>query len=165
MLQSATGLARAALLAAGLAAITPAAAGAAPPAGPMGAIHAFVDSFNRGDIASAQAANEPDVRIIDEFAPHEWHGPGSFQAWVGDLGKEAKAKAQTDQKVTIGQVVRQVVDGDTAYVVVRVVYTYREHGKPIIEPAEMAVALRNETSGWKIASWAWAGETPRPAKR
>jgi endonuclease YncB( thermonuclease family) len=163
MLQSATGLARAILVAAGLAAI-PAVAAAAPE-GPMGAIHAFIDAFNHGDIATAQAANDPDVGIIDEFAPHEWHGPGSFQAWVGDLGKFAKANDQTDQKVTVGQTVRQVVDGDTAYIVVRVAYTYREHGKPIVEPAQMAAALRKETDGWKIASWAWAGEAPRRVKR
>ncbi len=164
MLQSATGLARAVLFAAGLVAI-PAAAAAAAPEGPMGAVHAFLDAFNRGDIATAQAANDPDVGIIDEVPPHEWHGPGSFQAWVGDLGKDAKANAQTDQKVTLGQTIRQQVDGDTAYAVVRVVYTYREHGKPKVEPAEMAFALRNETGGWKIASWAWAGEAPRAAKR
>jgi endonuclease YncB( thermonuclease family) len=163
MLQSATGLARAVLLAAGLAAS--ASAGAAIPEGPIGAIHAFIDAFNRDDIATAQAANDPDVGIVDEIPPHEWHGPGSFQAWVGDLGKDAKAKGQTDQKVTIGQTVRQVVDGDTAYIVVRVSYTYREHGKAIVEPAQIAAALRNGTGGWKIASWAWAGETPRPAKR
>ena len=158
------GLARAALLAGAFAVFTPVAASAAPE-GPMSAIHAFIDSFDRGDIAAAQAANEPDVSIIDEFAPHAWHGPGAFQAWLGDLGQEAKAKVQTDQKVTIGSVVRQQVDGDTAYVVVRVVYTYREHGKPIVEPAQMAVALRNESGAWKIASWAWAGEVPRPARR
>ena len=56
-------------------------------------------------------------------------------------------------------------DGDTAYIVVRVAYTYREHGKPIVEPAQMAAALRKETDGWKIASWAWAGEAPRRVKR
>jgi hypothetical protein len=162
MLQSATGLACAALLVAGLA--IPAAAAAAPE-GPVGAVHTFIDAFNRGDIAAAQAANDPEVRIVDEIPPHEWHGPGSFQAWVGDLGKEAKTKGQTDQKVTLGQTVREVVDGDTAYVVVRAVYTYREHGKPIVEPAQIAAALRHETGGWKIASWAWAGETPRPARR
>ena len=164
MIRTTTGLARAILFAAGLAGI-PAIAAAAAAEGPMGAVHAFLDAFNRGDIATAPAANDPDVGIVDEIPPHEWHGPGSFQAWVGDLGKAATAAGQTDQKVTLGQTIRQQVDGDTAYAVVRVVYTYREHGRPMVEPAEMALALRNQTGGWKISSWAWAGQPPHPARR
>jgi hypothetical protein len=45
----------------------------------------------------------------------------------------------------LGETVRNEVEGDTAYVVARVVLSYRQHGKSMAEPAEMAIALRNGT--------------------
>ncbi len=131
--------------------------------GPMAAVRAFVADFDKGDIAGAQATNADDVSIIDEFPPHAWHAPGAFQGWLGALGAEAKAKDQSDQKVTVGRATRTRIDGDTAYLVVSVVYTYKEHGQRMAEPAQMDVALKNGDGGWKIASWAWVGTTPRRA--
>jgi hypothetical protein len=43
------------------------------------------------------------------------------------------------------------------------VYSYRQHGKPMAEPAQMTFALRDEASGWKIAAWAFAGSIVRHA--
>ncbi len=160
MIQTAIGLALAVLLAGGLATI-PAVAIAADD-GAMATVHRFIDAFNRGDIAAAQATNAPDVVIIDEFPPHEWHGPGAFQAWLGDLGKTSQAAGQTDEKVSFDRTVRDQVDGDTAYAVVGVVYTYTQHGAPIVEPARMALALRDEAGVWKITGWGWAGDKPHP---
>ncbi|HXQ47908.1 MAG TPA: hypothetical protein VN806_14920, partial [Caulobacteraceae bacterium] len=118
--------------------------------------------FNKGDIAGAQATNAADESIIDEVPPHEWHGPGAFQAWLADLGKASTAAGQTNEKVTLGQVLRDQIDGDTAYVVVKVTFNYLQHGKPVVEPAEISAALANQGGAWKITGWAWAGEVPQP---
>ncbi len=148
------------ILAAGLVAI-PTLATAADD-GAVTTVRAFIDAFNKGDIAGAQAANAADESIIDEVPPHEWHGPGAFQAWLADLGKTSTAAGQTDEKVTLGQVVRDQIDGDTAYVVVKVTFNYLQHGKPVVEPAEISAALANQGGVWKITGWAWAGEVPQP---
>jgi ketosteroid isomerase-like protein len=142
----------------------PAAAQArAPASGPLAAVHQFIDNFNKGDAKAAQAAHAPDVVIIDEFPPHVWRGPDAFQAWAADFDKTSKAAGDTDQRVTLGQPIRSEINGDTAYVVVPASYSYKEKGKPIVERAQMAVALRKDGAAWKIAGWAWAGTPPRPA--
>jgi ketosteroid isomerase-like protein len=136
---------------------------AAASRGPAAVINQFIDAYNRGDVAAARATLTDDAFIIDEFAPHAWRGPGAFDAWSADLAKNDKAAGITNEKVTVGQTVRSMVDGDTAYVVAREVYTYRQHGRRMAEPAELAAALHQEAGGWKIAGWAWAGTVPHAA--
>jgi hypothetical protein len=130
--------------------------------GPVTTVRAFLDDFNKGDIAAAQATNAADESIIDEIPPHEWHGPGAFQAWLADLGKASTAAGQTDEKVMLVSVVRDQIDGNTAYVVVKVTFNYLQHGKPVVEPAEISIALANPGGAWKITGWAWAGGVPQP---
>jgi hypothetical protein len=130
--------------------------------GVMTPIKTFLDDFNKGDTAGAAATHAAEVSIIDEFPPHAWHGPTAFKDWAADLEKDAKAKGQTDQKVTLGRTLRTQVDGDTAYVVTTATFSYKEHGKAMTEPAQMAFALRKDGDTWKIASWAWAGTKPHP---
>lgn len=154
--------ARAVLIAAGLAALAPGLAAAAIPA-PAATVKAFLDAFNKGDIAAAQATNTDDVSIIDEIPPHAWHGPGAFQAWLADLTKDSAAKGQTDEKVAFLGVVRSQIDGDSAYAVVKVEFRYRQHGKRMVEPAQMVASLHNDGGAWKINSWAWTGTVPHAA--
>lgn len=126
-------------------------------------VHQFIDAFDKGDMKAAAATHEPDVAIIDEVGAHQWHGPGAFQAWAGDLMKDSTANGQTDESVVLGKTLRADINGDTAYVVVESSFNYKQHGARIIEPAQMVFALKKEAGGWKIAAWAWTGGTPRPA--
>ena len=155
-------LSRIVLVAAGLTALAPGLATAAVPA-PAAAVKTFIDDFNKGDIAGAQATNADDVSIIDEVAPHAWRGPGAFQAWLGAVGKDAKDTGKTDEKVAFLGVVRSQVDGDDAYAVVKVEFRYRQHGRRMIEPAQMVASLHNDGGTWKINSWAWTGGVPHAA--
>jgi ketosteroid isomerase-like protein len=145
-------------LAAGLSAEAPAGV-----AGPRAPIHQFIDSFNKGDAKTAEAAHTPDAVIIDEVPPHVWRGPGAFRAWVASVDQDAKAHGQTDQKVTLGQLVRIRMAGDDAYVVIRATFTYKEKGKPMSEPAQMAFAVHKVSGVWKISGWAWTGSVPLAA--
>jgi len=136
---------------------------AAASRGPAAAINQFNNAFNRGDLAGAKATLTDDAFIIDEIAPHAWRGPGAFDAWAADLDKSNKAAGITNENNVIGQTVRSMVDGDTAYVVSRVTLTYRQHGRRMVEPAELAIALRQEGGAWKMAGFAWAGTMPHAA--
>ena len=162
MTQAKTRLVCAALFASTFA-VVPALAVAAADA-PMTVVRTFMDDFNKGDIPGAQATHAADAAIIDEVPPHQWHGPGAFTAWLGDLGKDSAAAGQTDEHVALGPVVREQVDGDTAYVVMKVVFTYKLKGVPTTENALFTAALGKQGDAWKITGWAWAGEVPQPAK-
>ena len=142
-------------LAAGLAPATAALAGTTP----VGTVHAFVDAFDKGDVAGAAATQAADVSILDEMAPHAWK---SFGDWAGALMADAKANGQSGNKVTLGDVIRAEDNGDTAYVTMAAIYSYSQKGVAMSEPARMVFALRKTAGDWKITAWAWAGDPPKP---
>ncbi len=142
-----------------------AAAGAATPdAERIAPIQKFIDSFNKGDTAAAAAthAASADLAILDEVPPYLWQGPQAFQAWSADLDSDARKRGITDQAVTIGAPTREETSGDHAYVVVPAVYTFKERGVVMREPAQFVFALKRGAGGWLIHGWAWTGPEPQP---
>jgi len=140
-----------------------AASHAATAAGPVATARQFIDTFNKGDVKGAAATLAPGAVILDEVAPHLWSGPDVVGAWAADLAKDAKANGLSDESVKLGKPTRVQIDGDTAYVVIAATFLYKQHGKPIAEPASMTYALKNGADGWKITAWSWNGGTPHPA--
>ena len=127
-------------------------------------IHQFVESFNKGDMKGAAAANVAGgISIIDEPPPHYWTGAGAFAAWAAAVETDAKAHGDTDGKVTLGAATREDVNGDHAYVVMPATYSYTEKGVATREPAHFVFALAHGADGWKIAAWSWTGGKPAPA--
>lgn len=127
-------------------------------------IRTFLDSFNRGDIAAAAAthASGP-VTIVDEFAPYHWQGPRAFQDWAAALDKETKDGGVTEQKlVARGPISREQVQGESAYAILPVSYTFKSQGRAMREDAQMTFVLTKQTDGWKIAGWTWTGPEPTP---
>jgi hypothetical protein len=53
-------------------------------------VRQFVDAFNKGDTKTAAAVCADQTSIIDEFPPHEWHGPGGCVKWMADYDADAK---------------------------------------------------------------------------
>ena len=141
------------------------ASAATPEAELLAPIHKFVDSFNKGDSAAAEAAHvSTGVIIIDEVPPYLWQGPGAFKAWAKDLDTHDKNAGMTDQQVTLGTVSLTESTGDNAYVAIAAVYSYKQKGVTMNEPAHMTFALRKATDGWKIAAWTWTGSKSQKAK-
>src|SRR5271170_6428823 len=102
---------------------------AAPPVDVTVPIRQFIDGFNKSDTKSAFAAYATgDITIVDEFAPHRWTGPNAAHEWAADYDKHAAATGVSDGSVKYGAPTRSVVDGDTAYVIVPALYTYKEKG-------------------------------------
>jgi hypothetical protein len=148
-----------------LAALSTATAAGAANAELQAPINRFLDSFNKGDVKGAAAAHlATGVSIIDEVPPHVWQGPKAFATWVDDLTKNDKAAGITEEKVTLGDVTREVVSGDTAYVVVAATYSFKQKGVAMTEPAQMTFALKKAGDAWKISAWTWTGPDPTPAK-
>lgn len=138
----------------------------APDAQLMAPIQKFMDSFNKGDTAGAAAthASGADLTIIDEVPPFLWRGPRAFQQWTTDLDNDGKKRGITDPNVALGAPVRTEVSGDQAYVVMAVVYTFKERGVPAREAAQMTFALRRSAGNWLIHGWTWSGPKPTPQK-
>ena len=120
-------------------------------------IHQFVDGFNKGDAKSALAACADETSIIDEFAPHEWHGAGACAKWANDYETNAKKDGITDGVVRLGKPRHVDVTGDRAYVVIPTDYAYKQNGKAKKETkAAFAFALQKSATGWRITGWSWA---------
>ena len=148
-----------------LAALSTASAAAAANAQLEAPIRQFIDTFNKGDVKGAAATHlAAGVSIIDEVPPHHWQGPKAVETWAADLAKNDKAAGITDEHVTLGAVTREVVSGDTAYVVIAATYTFKQKGAAMREPAHMTFALRKSAQAWKISGWTWTGPNPVPAK-
>ena len=123
------------------------AAMAAGPGDVTAPIKQFIDGFNTGDVKTAYAAYAPGtITIIDEFAPHRWVGPNAAHEWAADYDKHAAATGVTDGLVKYDAPTRSVIDGDTAYVIIPALYTYKEHGKPMAEEGQMTFVLHAD--GW-----------------
>lgn len=128
-------------------------------------IQKFMDSFNKGDVAGAAATHAAgaDLAIIDEVPPFVWRGPKAFEAWSTALDSISKQAGITDQMVTISAPTRTETSGDSAYVIVPAVYTYKEKGVAMREAAQMTFVLKKGASGWLIHAWTWTGPKPQKA--
>lgn len=129
-------------------------------------IQQMLNGFNTGDmkLVTASYVAGGNIVIIDEVAPHLWTGAKANDTWLADLDKHDKALGVTDGKVTAKPASRTEVDGDNAYVVVPVTYTYKQKDKPMAQEAHMVFVLHKEGGAWKIASWVWAGSKSHAAK-
>lgn len=129
----------------------------------------FIDAFNKGDAAAAAATHAADVTIIDEVAPFVWRGAQALKTWSADLEADAKKRGFTDQKVTLSRATRVETSGQSAYVVVPAVYTFKEGGVAMRENGQMTFALKEGAGGWLIHSWTWTGpkaqKAPAAAKK
>jgi hypothetical protein len=131
----------------------------------MAPIHKFIDSFNKGDAASAAATHSAtaDLTIVDEVPPHLWNGPRAFQAWGADLDADMKKNGLTEAAVTLGVPTREESAAENAYVVVPAVFSYKQNGKAMRERAQMTFVLKKDAAGWLIHAWTWTGAKPSPA--
>jgi ketosteroid isomerase-like protein len=122
----------------------------------MAPIQQFADGLNTGDVKSAVAACTDDMCIIDEVAPHEWHGAGACSKWLTDFDADAKKNGITDTHVQLKKPRHVDVTGDRAYVVVPADYTYKQHGKRMKEKGLLTIALQKTDAVWLVSGWAWS---------
>jgi hypothetical protein len=111
----------------------------------------FVKANSGADLSGAVEAN---CSTIDEFAPFSWTTLGG---WTGAVGTYYAQNAITDSKTKVTGFRHVNVKDGRAYVVVDVVYTFKQNGKLHREPARDTFTLTHSGPGWKIDSFAWFG--------
>lgn len=117
----------------------------------------LVDSANKGDTKTFLALSADELSIIDEFAPHEWHGPGACAKWLADYDADNQKKGITDVIIGTGKPRHVDLTGDRAYVVIPGWYTYKQNGKPKKQSgATWTLALQKGKDGWRVTGWSWA---------
>ena len=124
----------------------------------MAVVHNWVDAFNKGDGKTSASYCADGALIIDDFAPHVWHGPGACASWYKDYEAFA-AKAQiTGASVALGKARHFDLDSGYAYLVTPTTLTFTEAGKPVTDKAIVTMSLKKGSSGWQITGWAWADQ-------
>jgi SnoaL-like domain len=137
--------------------IRPASASASDKTDVTAAVHQFFDNLGKDTLQKALAACDSPVSIIDEFPPHEWHGPTACADWWKALHAYDEKNGITDGGAEVDAPWSVDVSGDRAYFVAPAIYIYKQHGKPVKEShAVFTVALRHTEAGWRITAWAWS---------
>src|ERR1019366_1184080 len=125
----------------------------------VAAVHRYFDNLDPDKLETALAMCDSHVSILDEFPPHEWHGPTACADWwKGYLAYNNKSGI-TPVDGVLGAPQTVDVNGDYAYFVAPLTYTYKQHGKSIKETASFAVALRRTQAGLRITGWAYSKQT------
>ena len=123
----------------------------------VAAVHRYLDSLNKQETASAMCDSH--VSILDEFPPHEWHGPTACADWWKALNAYNEKNGITDGDFQLGTPSTVEVTGDRAYFVAPATYTYKKHGRPVKENGAFTVALKRTQPGWRITSWAYSEQS------
>jgi hypothetical protein len=135
-------------------ALTAFAVAAMPAGGPLMAVREFADGFNKGNAKIMRAACASSTSILDDFPPHTWM---SCSDWYDAFVVFSKQDGDTNAAVMLGTPTHVDVTGNVAYVVVPATYTYKHHGKPVMQSGSLwTLVVKNTPAGWRITSWAWA---------
>jgi SnoaL-like domain len=139
-------------------AISPSSAFASEKTDVVAAVHRYLDNLDKDKdkLETALAMCDSNVSILDEFPPHEWHGPTACADWWKALLAYNEKSGITDGDATLGTPWTVDVSGDRAYFVAPMTYTYKQNGKPVKESAAFAVALKRTQAGWRITAWSYS---------
>ncbi len=118
----------------------------------------YLDNLDPAKIQDALALCDSEVSILDEFSPHEWHGPTACADWWKAEQAYNEQSGITDEDAPLGTPRTVDVNGDRAYFVAPMIYTYKKHGKPVKDTATFAVSLHPTAAGWRITGWAYSKE-------
>lgn len=119
----------------------------------------YLDNLDPNKIQTALALCDSEVSILDEFPPHEWHGPTTCADWWKAEQAYNEQVGITDEDAPLGTPQTVDVNGDRAYFVAPMTYTYKKHGKPVKETATFAVSLHRTSAGWRITGWAYSKQS------
>jgi hypothetical protein len=120
----------------------------------VAAVHRYLDNLDKPE---GLAMCDSHVSILDEFPPHEWHGPTACADWWKALNAYDEKEGIADGAAALGTQWTVDVTGDRAYFVAPATYEYKQHGKPVKEShAVFTVALRRTEAGWRITGWTWS---------
>jgi hypothetical protein len=73
----------------------------------VAAVNRFLDNLGTETLEKALAVCDSPVSIIDEFPPHEWHGPTACADWWKALNAYNEKNEITDASATLGSWARR----------------------------------------------------------
>ena len=114
--------------------------------------HFIADSNSGNDAAFKSDVTEPAL-FIDEYAPFHWRG--AKDGWLNTFNAYNKDNGITAAKTTILAFRHVNVGEGRAYVVLKSLYTYKQHGKAKKEPGEEVFTLTNVSGDWLVNGYAW----------
>jgi hypothetical protein len=117
----------------------------------VAAVHQYLATMDKPETMC-----DSHVSILDEFPPHEWHGPTACAEWWKAYNAFNEKSGITDTHGDLGTPWTVEVTGDRAYFVAPMTYTCKQHGKPVKETASFAVSLKRTQTGWRITGWAFS---------
>jgi hypothetical protein len=120
------------------------------------AVHHYLDNLEPGKLPAALAMCDSEVSILDEFPPHVWHGPKACADWFSAERAYNEKSGITDDEATLGAPLIVDAQGEYAYFVAPMVYTYKQRGKSVKETATFTVTLKRTAAGWRIIGWAYS---------
>ena len=123
----------------------------------VAAVHRYLDNLDKDTLETALAMCDSNVSILDEFPPHEWHGPTACADWWKAFNDYNEKSGITPGAAPLGTPWNVDITGDRAYFVAPATYEYKQRGKPVKESsAVFTVALRRTAAGWRITGWTWS---------
>lgn len=123
---------------------------------PMATVQRYIAGFNNGDADAMAACWSEPSSILDGMAPHVWIGPTAPRDWYRDVLVEGERHGASGYKLTFGDVQRNDLNGDNAYLVISATLTFELKGQPMSTPGLFTVVLHKIADKWLIRSWAWA---------
>jgi ketosteroid isomerase-like protein len=126
----------------------------------MGAVHTFIDAFNRADQKAMAEAFAGSTSILDGLPPYTWQGPKAQERWYKDMLVAGEREGTGNYVVTLGYPWHVNTTSDSAYVVVPATMTFTVRGKKVKQTdSVLTVALRKHPERWLITAWAWSQGT------
>ena len=122
----------------------------------MAVIRQYIEAFNKGDSQAMASCFAVPGSILDGMAPHVWSGPDAARDWYRDVLIEGEHHGATDYSLTLGDVQRIDISGDSAYLVISAVLTFAILGQTMETPGLFTVVLHKIGGAWLIRAWAWA---------
>jgi ketosteroid isomerase-like protein len=123
---------------------------------PLTTVQNYVDAFNRGDADGMASCFGLPGSILDGMAPHIWTGPTAPRDWYRDVLIEGEHHGASAYTLTLGDVQRNDVTGDSVYLIFSAALTFQLKGQTMATPGLYTVVLNNTADGWLIQAWAWA---------
>lgn len=118
----------------------------------------WIDGFNKGDVRSAISMCANQTSMIDDFPPHEWHGPGACKRWFADFQSMCKVQGISNSRIAVEPASHTEMTKEFGYMVFPAKLSFNRKGTSAADNGILTVTLHNGTTGWRITGWAWSDE-------
>ncbi|MBI1210967.1 MAG: hypothetical protein GC190_05855 [Alphaproteobacteria bacterium] len=103
------------------------------------------------------------VVIVENFAPHVFHGPTAVRDWAA--GFRAHAADLSELNPTFGAPQDFSCDGERAYLSLPTRWTGISRGRRFVEDGGWSFVLLRDGAEWRVQAYGWAVTSYSPAQQ